>query len=120
MAVQRKILVVDDDANVREMLSYQLRNAGYEVADAASGEVAIDLLRHDSYDLVLLDLIMPGKPGVEVLREIQAMNPFQWCIVISGLADVWQKREPEIRPYAVVQKPIDFPRLASLIEAAFR
>ena len=84
------ILAVDDSADNRELLSRYLSKAGHEVLTASSGEEALGLLENSTVDLVLLDLIMPGMDGGEVLRRIKE-NP-AWralsVIVISGRQDM--------------------------------
>lgn len=66
------VLVVDDVAENRDVLSDRLRREGYEVVTAESGERALDLLSRNSFDLVLLDILMPGLDGYEVLRRLKA------------------------------------------------
>ena len=85
-----RILAVDDSADNRELLSRYLSKAGHEVLTASSGEEALELLETSAVDLVLLDLIMPGMDGGEVLTRIKE-NP-AWralsVIVISGRQDM--------------------------------
>jgi adenylate cyclase len=69
---QGVLLVVDDNPLNRDLLSRQLARRGYEVATADSGAAALQLLEEQSFDLVLLDILMPGIDGVEVLRRIRA------------------------------------------------
>ncbi len=66
------ILVVDDDASSREMLVRRLRHSGYTVSDASNGLEALTLLRSQPFDLVLLDMIMPGLDGFQVLGKLKA------------------------------------------------
>src|SRR5690349_11356350 len=67
------ILVVDDDADIRTLIEAVLETAGYEVALAADGKEALNKLKRRSYDLVVLDIMMPGMSGYEVLEQIRAM-----------------------------------------------
>ena len=67
-----KILVVDDEPNIREVIGLYLRGEGYEVLSAADGEEGIELYRRGRPDLVVLDLIMPKLDGLEVCRRMQA------------------------------------------------
>jgi two-component system response regulator RegX3 len=68
------ILVVDDEASILEFVSYNLRKEGYEVAVAASGEEAIELAGHNRYDLVVLDIMLPGMDGFEVCRRLRSVD----------------------------------------------
>ncbi len=69
---EARLLVVDDEPNIRELLSASLRFAGFEVVTAADGWQALDLAREVAPDLVVLDVLMPGKDGFEVARELRA------------------------------------------------
>jgi len=67
------ILVVDDDPDIRALIEAVLETAGYEVALAADGKAALNKLKRRAYDLVVLDIMMPGMSGYEVLEQIRAM-----------------------------------------------
>lgn len=67
---KRKILIVDDEIHILELLKYNLENTGYEVSEAESGEEALEKL-NASVDLVILDLMLPGIDGLEVLKRIR-------------------------------------------------
>ena len=79
-----KILIVDDEPGVRESLSELLRIEGYLVGSAESGDRALKSLKEDDFDLVLLDLRMPGIDGVEVMGEIRKLHPDTRIIIITG------------------------------------
>ncbi len=85
-----RILAVDDSADNRDLLSRYLNREGHEVLTASSGEEALALLTDESVDLVLLDLIMPGMDGGEVLNQIKANAEWRAMpvIVISGRQDM--------------------------------
>jgi two-component system response regulator AtoC len=78
------VLVVDDDASMRHVLSVILTDRGYEARAVASGEDALRELAAREYDLVLTDVRMPGMGGLELLRRIQAQDPEQLVIVMSA------------------------------------
>jgi DNA-binding response OmpR family regulator len=67
-----KILIVDDEAGIRELCRVNLVLAGYEVAEAADGQRALELARSENPDLILLDVLMPGMSGWEVLTALRA------------------------------------------------
>lgn len=75
------ILVVDDEEHIRELLQYNLTSAGYEVVEAENGEEALGKLEKASFDLVLLDIMMPGVDGLEVLKQIRKDNS-QWQLPV--------------------------------------
>jgi two-component system cell cycle sensor histidine kinase/response regulator CckA len=78
------ILVVDDEKRMRESIQRLLAESGYDIRTCAGGEEALRRLDRQAYDLVLLDLVMPGMDGPEVLRRIKAGQPDLPVIVISG------------------------------------
>lgn len=68
---ETKILVIDDNQDVRDLVVHILNGAGFKVFDAAGGVDALAILKENSIDLVLLDVMMPGMSGLEVLQEIR-------------------------------------------------
>jgi DNA-binding response OmpR family regulator len=79
-----KILLIDDDPNLLESLGEVLREEGYQVGAAASGEEGLDALKQESFDLVLLDIRLPGLDGEVIMREIYNYYPETVMIIISG------------------------------------
>ncbi len=80
------ILVVDDEQDITEVLSYLLTRAGYEVATAGSGRAAMDAVEKGGVDLVLLDYMLPDTNGLEVLRKIKSVSREIKVIIITGRA----------------------------------
>src|SRR5205085_10033785 len=80
------LLVVDDDDNNRDLLSRRLRRKGFSVAVAASGREALERIARRRFDLVLLDIMMPGMSGVEVLEEIRGRHSLAELPVIMTTA----------------------------------
>ena len=78
------ILLVDDEPAIRLTLSVLLKRSGYSVTAAASGDEALVLLDDQAYDLVLLDLIMPGLGGLSLAREVQRRLPEAAILVLTG------------------------------------
>jgi putative two-component system response regulator len=83
-----KILIVDDEMRVREILTRKLSDDGYQCLSAPDGNTALKMLKNDSVELVLLDVMMPGKPGQEVLKEIKSKYPDTAVIMVTAIADV--------------------------------
>jgi two-component system chemotaxis response regulator CheY len=67
----RKIMTVDDSATVRQMLSFTLQDAGYEVIEAADGVEALEKLKNESIRMLITDLNMPQMDGIELIREVR-------------------------------------------------
>ncbi len=81
----KTILVIDDEDQVRNMLKKLLETAGYAVLDAANGKIGLELYRnHDSIDLVITDIIMPEKEGIETIRELKTDYPDVKIMAMSG------------------------------------
>jgi CheY-like chemotaxis protein len=79
-----RILVIDDDPLIRNLLQHMLERAGHEVTLAADGDIGISVYRKQPADLVLTDLIMPGKEGIETIRELVQEFPGVKIIAMSG------------------------------------
>ena len=81
-----KILVVDDEQSLREVLSIMLKRAGYAVTSAMDGEEAIELLNKEIFDLVITDLRMPKIDGMEVLKAVKSASPETVVLIITAFA----------------------------------
>jgi two-component system cell cycle sensor histidine kinase/response regulator CckA len=88
MEEAQRILVVDDERRMRESIRRLLGGGGYEIAACAGGEEALRLIERQEYDLVLLDLVMPGLDGPAVLRRLRADRPELPVIVVSGRGSI--------------------------------
>lgn len=102
-----RILVVDDVEQQREIASRLLSELDYSVATASSGEAAIEFLKTESADLLILDMIMdPGMDGLETYRKIKKLRPEQKAIIASGFSETGRVREAqELGAGAYVKKP---------------
>src|SRR5215210_2804658 len=81
----RRLLVVDDEESVCNLLSNYL-GASYPCSKAASADEALQLLAAEPYALVIADVVMPGRNGIELLREITARYPDTMVVMVSGIA----------------------------------
>ena len=89
MNAKRRVLVVDDEDDLRILLSDMLMGAGYEVVSASDGKEAISLLGKDlKIDMALLDIQMPNVNGIEVLKFISEKHPGVPVIMLTGFADL--------------------------------
>src|SRR5437899_8475845 len=86
--MRESILVVDDEAGVRSSLAGILGDEGYAVETLESGEAALTALENRRYDLLLLDVWLPGMDGLEVLSRVRALDPEVPVIVISGHGNI--------------------------------
>ncbi len=84
--MSKRVLITDDAAFMREMLREILTDGGYEVvAEAADGDEALARFREHRPDVITLDIVMPGKSGLDVLREITALDPSACIVMCSAL-----------------------------------
>lgn len=79
-----RILVVDDESLIREILRQALNMEGYEVVTAANGKEAMKLFNAEKFDLVITDLMMPEKEGIETIQEMKLLAPDLKIIAMSG------------------------------------
>jgi DNA-binding response OmpR family regulator len=84
----KKILIVDDDNQVRSTLSRFLRAKSYHTDEASSGQTAIEKATSHQFDIVILDLIMPDASGLDVLRELRKITPKTKVIMLTGFATI--------------------------------
>jgi len=81
-----RVLVVDDEQSFAETLAERLKIRGFDVESLSSGEEAIKAVDEREYDIVVLDVLMPGKSGLETFREIRAKHPRVHVIMLTGHA----------------------------------
>jgi DNA-binding NtrC family response regulator len=82
-----RILVVDDEPNIREVLDRGLTRFGYECVNAEATDAAARQLQQVEFDFVVLDLMMPGRSGIDFLPEIMAKQPDDAVLMLTGVAD---------------------------------
>lgn len=115
---RRRVLIVDDDPEIRRVLIEYLRGKGLEALEAESGEEALRQLPAFRPHIVLLDIAMPGLSGVETLRRIKAMSLETAVVMISGIEDYKTARQTlALGASDYVTKPVDFRYLDSVLEA---
>ena len=111
-----RILVVDDEELVCNVLKEFLKLKGYDVHRASDGPTAIGLVKEIRPHIVLLDIIMPGMGGLDVLTEIKKIDPKVGVIMVTGVADhELAKRTIELGAYDYITKPIDLDYFESVV-----
>jgi two-component system, response regulator RegA len=110
------VLLVDDDETLRERLARALRERGYEVRTAGNADDAMARVREDSPEMAVLDLKMPGRSGIELLKEIRAHDPATEVLILTGYGSIATAVEAtKLGAVGYVPKPVD----ADEILAAF-
>ena len=114
-----KVLLVDDEEEFVETLAERMRSRGMEVATSHSGGEALKLVETEPYDVVVLDLQMPGMDGIEVLERIKQRQPDIQVVLLTGHASV-AKGVEAIKHGALefLEKPIDLSKLSEVIHKA--
>jgi len=82
--VKKPILIVDDEPIVRESIRDWLKDAGYQVATAESGEEALEMIKKQDFSAMILDVRLPGITGIKVLKDVKALKPQIKSIVITA------------------------------------
>ena len=116
----RTILVVDDDDRIRTLLAEYLGGRGYEVLVAADGESGLEQVRSNAVDLVVLDVMMPGKDGLSVLRELRAVGALPVIMLTARGEDTDRIVGLELGADDYLAKPFNPRELVARIEAVLR
>lgn len=106
----KKILLVEDEDFVRELYTRQLTKAGFVVKEAVDGQSGLEILKKETFDLLLLDIMLPGMNGLQLLREFKTQNPNSPMITIL-LTNLGQE--------AVIKEGFELGAQAYLIKASY-
>ena len=114
-----RVLVADDEKNLRDLVVRELSRRGLEVEGVGDGEAALARLRENPYDVVVLDMKMPKKEGIEVLRELQEFPEHPQVIVMTGFQEVSTAVEAmKLGAYDYLTKPTKIEELEILVRKA--
>lgn len=106
----KKILLVEDEDFIRELYTRQLTKAGFTVKSAIDGQTGLNTLKSEQFDLLLLDIMLPGMNGLQLLREFKTQNPTSQMITIL-LTNLGQE--------AVIKEGFELGAQAYLIKASY-
>jgi two-component system nitrogen regulation response regulator NtrX len=110
--VKPRILVIDDDVEIRKSFKMTLEYAGYEVTLAATGEEGVKLAEQEAPDLVFCDIKMPGMDGLEVLHKLQHLKEVMPIVVITGNAEIQNAVEAtRLGAFDFIEKPVSSERM---------
>jgi len=111
-----KILIVDDEENHRKSLAIGLRLEGFEVFDARDGARALEWLEHHEADLAIIDLMMPGINGLDLVRRVRMRHPDVRLVLTSAYhLSERQLERADVGPIAFVPKPYCMDDLAGFL-----
>jgi DNA-binding NtrC family response regulator len=119
--MQHSVLIVDDEQKVRKYLSRLLQKRGFSVSTAGDANEALQFLREQDVDIILLDVLMPGSSGLDILPEIKALRPHTEVLMLTGNASVQSGVEGIARgAFDYLLKPVDLntllPRMHRALE----
>jgi len=121
MMMSKSILVVEDDADIAELLRLNLVDEGYDVQVASDGETGLTKLQANGYDALILDLMLPGKDGLEICRQVRAMPEYTPIIIISAKsAEAHRILGLELGADDYVTKPFSVLEVNARVKALFR
>ncbi|HVG25944.1 MAG TPA: response regulator [Thermoanaerobaculia bacterium] len=113
----RRVLVVDDDPEIRRILVTALRLRSLAIDEAVDGQSAVELLRENRYAVVLLDIMMPGMDGFGVLDAIDRQQHSPVVLVVSGAGKHILDRVDTRKIHGIVKKPFDPLEIADVVSA---
>ncbi len=114
-------MLVDDEEKFVETLAERLEARGLEVRTAFNGDEALERIREKDVDVVILDVLMPGKSGIDTLREIKQVRPLTEVIMLTGHATVETAIEGmKLGAYDYLMKPTETPELVEKISKAHK
>ena len=117
--LKARVLLVDDEEDFLKMLAERLESRGLNVTTATSGESALASVEGHEYDLIVLDLAMPGFDGIETLKRIKARQPDAEIIMLSGQGSIRTSIEAmKLGACDFLQKPVDIGELMNKISEA--
>jgi len=111
-----RILIVDDETNVIRLLQKFLTSKDYDVCTAADGKTAIEKVKDLKPQVVLLDILMPGMSGMDVLKEIKRIEPDTAVIMVTAVSDEeLAKRSLQMGAFDYITKPINLDYLETCL-----
>src|SRR4029077_15620845 len=114
-----KLLIVDDEPGIRESLTGILEDEGYQVESAASGEAGLELIRKTAFDVILLDVWLPGMDGLETLERVRELENAPEVLMISGHGTIETAvRATKLGAYDFLEKPLSIDKTLSLLKHA--
>jgi two-component system chemotaxis response regulator CheY len=119
----KQVLTVDDSASVRQMVSFTLRNAGYEVSEAGDGRQGLDRARAGKYDLVITDLNMPEMDGIEMIAGMRKLPAYAFTPILMLTTESQPEKKDAGRKAGAtgwIVKPFRAEQLVAVVQKLIR
>lgn len=116
--MNKKLLIVDDNPELREALKDMLEDEGYNVDLAEDGDVALDKTKKQDYDVICMDMVMPKKSGLETIKEIRKFNKAVSIFILTAF-DVFDEVKPEAEKeniYCIMTKPFQNAEIVKVVK----
>ncbi len=113
------VLIVDDEKNLTQAMRRLLSAEGYRAEVAASGEIALEAIKELSYDIILLDINMPGMNGLEAFKKLRKVSPKSKVIMITGYGKTLKALVEEARElgvHSIIDKPFKINQITDAIQ----
>ena len=115
-----RVLVVDDEDDFRETLVKRMEKRNLDVSGAENAQKALNLMAREAFDVVVLDVKMPGMDGIETLRELKKKNPLTEVILLTGHASVESGIEGmKLGAFDYLMKPVNIDELLGRVRQAY-
>lgn len=118
--MNKKILIIEDDSSVSELMSNYLKKEGYHLSHAFEGEEAIQKFNKENFDLIILDIMMPKLDGLEVMKQIRQNSSIPILIVSAKDTDVEKALGLELGADDYLNKPFSMIEFSARVKAALR
>ncbi len=109
--MRKKVLIIDDDEAVRKSFDLALEDSGHQIDTAESGERGIDMQKKEGYDLIFLDLNMPGLNGIETSRKLRKLDTKVYVYIITAFSKEFMEELKALREegiyFDLFRKPMD-------------
>jgi len=117
--MNKKILVVDDERGIRDLLTFVLKARGFDVCTACNGVEGLEMAKKEQFEMIFLDVHMPLMNGLEMLRQIKELRPQQFVVVFSSASDPGcdlQKSATALGADHYILKPFNLDEIFRIVE----
>jgi CheY-like chemotaxis protein len=119
----KKILVVDDEKGIRDLLHYLLEPDGFNVKSVSNGLEAVEIVKKEHFDLIFMDIHMPIMRGPEAFKKIKEIKPEQMVVIFSSSSDpeyVFESNAKQLGAFECIYKPFDIEEITNIVQKIFK